>query len=71
MRLFSKIKNIYTGLFVILAAMATTSCQTGLEYEDVPESYYTDVDLRSCYVSSRALSKTASLQRTTMAEKAK
>lgn len=42
-------------MFVILAAMATTSCQTGLEYEDVPESYYTDVDLRSCYVSSRAL----------------
>lgn len=55
MRLFSKIKNIYTGLFVMLAAMATTSCQTGLEYDDVPESYYTDVNLSSCWVSSRAL----------------
>lgn len=55
MRLFSKIKNIYTGVFVMLAAMATTSCQTGLEYDDVPESYYTDVNLRSCWVSSRAL----------------
>lgn len=55
MRLFSKIKNIYTGVFVMLAAMATTSCQTGLEYDDVPESYYTDVNLRSCWASSRAL----------------
>ena len=39
----------------MLAAMATTSCQTGLEYDDVPESYYTDVNLRSCWASSRAL----------------
>ncbi len=55
MKLISKIKNAYTALFMMLAAMATTSCQTGLEYDDVPESYYTDVNLRSCWVSSRAL----------------
>lgn len=42
-------------MFVLLAAMATTSCESGLEYDDVPESYYSDVNLRSCWVSSRAL----------------
>lgn len=55
MKFFSKIRNIYASMLVLLAAMATTSCETGLEYDDVPESYYTDVNLRSCWVSSRAL----------------
>lgn len=55
MKIISKIKKAYVGLFLMLAALGTTSCQSGLTYEEVPESYYTDVNLSSCTVLSRYL----------------
>ena len=35
--------------------MLTTSCDSGLVYDDVPKEYYTDVDLTLCNVASRYL----------------
>lgn len=55
MKIISKIKKAYVGLFLMLAALGTTSCQSGLTYEEVPESYYTEVGLNSCTVMSRYL----------------
>lgn len=51
-----KIRNIHVGLLLLLtSSILTTSCYSGLVYEDVPEGYYTDVDLVLCSVSSRYL----------------
>lgn len=55
MKIFNNIKTIYAGLALLLATTLTTSCQTGLEYEDVPEEYYSNVDLQGCTLSSRYL----------------
>lgn len=53
MKIISKIKNATAGLFLLLAAVTVTSCQSGLNYDPAPEEYYTDVDLYTSYMFSR------------------
>ena len=55
MKILKNIKNICAGLAVLLAAATTTSCQTGLHYEDVPEEYYSDVSLQGATLATRYL----------------
>lgn len=58
MKIISKIKSIsYAGLLLLLAATTTVSCQSGLEYEEAPENYYTDVDVQASFIYSRYLFK--------------
>lgn len=55
MKIFSKTKTLYTGICLLLAGMFTSSCETGLVYEDVPEDYYSDVSLTNTQIISRYL----------------
>lgn len=54
--IINKIKNIHVVLLsLLICSMLTTSCDSGLVYDDVPEEYYKDVDLTVCNISSRYL----------------
>lgn len=54
MKLIDILKNKYAGLIVV-AGMAVTGCESGLTYDDVPESVYSEVGVQAFNMQGRKL----------------